>query len=97
YPSGRRRRITNDLGSYVGISASEDGRTLATGLDQLTAILSIADWRGGQDGNAVPVGVAHEGVYDGGFGLTWSSDDELVFTTHDTDGWNLYAMKPGGK
>jgi len=97
YPSGRRHRITNDLGSYVGISASADGQTLATALDQLTAGVWIADWRAGEAGNPVPVGTVHEGVYDGGFGLTWSSDGELVLTTNDTEGWNLYTLKPDGE
>lgn len=70
---GRARRVTNDLNSYVGFSASADaGRLLAVVADRVSNI-----WIAPLDGGAARQVTAAK--YDGYWGLSWMADGRLLY------------------
>lgn len=87
YPSGERRRITNDLNGYVGVSLSADGRMLATvqGTTEakiwiVPAVSERSESKRPPDGGEakeVPIAAGRAVATNG---LAWTPDGRLVFT-----------------
>jgi Tol biopolymer transport system component len=77
YPGGERRRITNDLNNYTGISLTDDGRSIATVQAENLGDLWIAP--AADPTKATQLTNARERA-DGFFGLVWTPDDRLVFS-----------------
>jgi len=75
YPSGERRRITNDLASYAGVSLAADGSVLAT----VQAAKQARIWVGpagrgeGKEMRTAP------GRTAGVLGVSWTPEGRLVF------------------
>ena len=72
--SGERRRITNDLSLFSGVSVSRDGSVLATVQQAITSQLSFIE-------NGVVRDLTSGRAHDGGVDLAWTADGRLVFTT----------------
>jgi len=76
YPSGERRRITNDLNNYTGVSLSADAALLATVQSSTQAKIWIVPAGGGE---AREIG-AGPGRATGADGVSWTPDGRIVFT-----------------
>ncbi len=76
YPSGERRRITNDMSGFAGVSLSADGTLLATVQSSRQAKIWIAPPGGGA---AREIGEG-PGRAMGTRGVSWTPDGRIVFT-----------------
>jgi Tol biopolymer transport system component len=98
FPSGERARVTNDLNSYIGLSLSSDGRTMATVQTETTGNVYIADGPG-KEPRRVTSGA---GRADGAPGIAWLPDGRLVYSSTasgmpqlwicDADGGNAHQL-----
>jgi serine/threonine protein kinase len=89
YSSGELRTVTNDTNSYIALSASADGRTVATVQNERSGHIEIDSATGSGDGTTVP-GIAPQS-YIGPF--QWVSDTELLIS----EGPNLARISIDGK
>ncbi len=87
YPSGRARRISNDLSDYSNVSFSSDGRTIVS--VQYNIVGQV--WVGPADApdNAKQVSSGRE---DGAWGLAWTPADQIVYTALDSGRWDLFLV-----
>ncbi|HEY6119559.1 MAG TPA: protein kinase [Pyrinomonadaceae bacterium] len=87
YPGGQSRRITNDLSSYVGLSQSEDAKTLVTVKTERVLNVWVTPSVDASRARMVAPGSAESG-------LTWSTTNWIVFTSNvsgSTDVWLINA------
>ena len=92
HPSGRVRRITNDLNSYVGASLTEDGQILATVQRETRSALWTVNVTGEK---SPPVAVpTTTGSDNGSNGVAWLPDGQIVYSTGD-DHLYTVAATPG--
>ena len=91
YPSGKARRISNDLSDYSNVSFSSDGRTIVS--VQYNNVGQV--WVGPADApdNAKQVSSGRE---DGVWGLAWTPDDQIVYTALDSGRWDLFLADADG-
>jgi Tol biopolymer transport system component len=97
YPSGRTRRITNDLDSHTGVSLSADGKLLVTSVRRTSLHIFSAPWNGSELGDAVQFTSRQNGISEAGGGLKWATPNTIVASTPDADGWNLQLIGADGK
>jgi serine/threonine protein kinase len=91
YPSGKARRISNDLSDYANVSFSSDGRTIVS--VQYNVVGQV--WAGPADApdNAKQVSSGRE---DGVWGLAWTPGDQIVYTALDSGRWDLFLVDADG-
>ncbi len=91
YPDGEEQRITNDLNNYKDISMADDGRTLVA---QITGgITHLWLTEKGNPERAVPMAFSTRGWYQG---LSWTPDNELVYTSDENGMKQICKMKADG-
>ncbi|HEY0703698.1 MAG TPA: protein kinase [Candidatus Acidoferrales bacterium] len=91
YPAGEKRRITNDLNFYQGISITADGSTLAT--VQVTWTGSL--WRANFGSSALspPTQVTSGiGRADGIGGVAWPTADRLLYEYYNSGSVRLASV-----
>lgn len=88
YSGGPARRVTNDLANYSDISVTADGKTLLTVQGDWTSSLWIAP-----NGDSAKARRINSGKYDGGMGVAWTPDGQIVHATRD---WDIYIAKGDG-
>ena len=93
YPSGARRRVTNDLNNYVGASISEDGRTIAT--VQAENVSNLWILAGNELSNARQI-TSGRGRGDGQRGLGWTPDGRLVFGSAASGRLEIWIVNADG-
>jgi Tol biopolymer transport system component len=93
HPSGDRRRITNDLNNYSGVSMSRDGSTLATVQVETTSTIWVVDGAG--SGKATQVTSGPNRI-DGSSGLSWTADGRIVFSSTATGRLQVWIMNGDG-
>ena len=87
---GSARQITNDLSDYVGISVTNDTKSVVTIQRQVLSNLSMAPK--GQTTKLAPV-TSGAGRY---FDITWSPDDKIIYASDASGSANIYQMEPDG-
>jgi Tol biopolymer transport system component/DNA-binding winged helix-turn-helix (wHTH) protein len=93
YPSGEAHQITNDLSNYVGVTVTHDSQNLLTVRKERTsAIWLVAK---GPSGGALPITFA-ESRADGLFGLCWTPDGKIVYSSRADGTSELWVMKADG-
>jgi Tol biopolymer transport system component len=92
YPSERRTRVTNDLNTYSGVHVTTDGRTVAT--IQWAALSQI--WITNRDLPRSAQQITTRTSVDGGYGLTWTPDDRVVFVSTRSGRLTLWIMNADG-
>lgn len=92
-PSGEVRRITNDLNSYDGISLARDGASFVTVQTQESASLETGS---GNDPGRLRAISSSSGNNDGRFGLDWSGDGRLVYSSEQGGQLQIWAMGADG-
>ena len=93
YPSGEVQNVTNDLNEYKNVTASADGKTLATIQVQGSSAIYLGTtptkWPG--DISIGTAGVT-TGQDEGGF-LQWGTDGKIYFSDND---FHAFRMNPDG-
>jgi Tol biopolymer transport system component len=92
FPSGERRRVTNDLDSYTGVSLSADGSVLATVQTAKQAGLWVVQ-AGGVESRQMG---GAPGRTVGALGVAWTPDGRLVFTSDAGGASQLWIARPDG-
>ena len=103
YPSGAVHRITNDRSQY-GESWHSDGGVTISLADSSEALLAVEHrqvnniWIAAADNlrDQRQITFGSFGKYDGLWGLDWTPDGKLVFTTSDTESQFIAQMNPDG-
>lgn len=90
YPDGAARRITNDLNSYVALSLSDNSARLVTVQSDRLSTIWIA-----LKGDASQALQATSGVSQH-YGLAWTSEGRLVFSSVASGNPDIWSMKPDG-
>jgi eukaryotic-like serine/threonine-protein kinase len=75
YPTGERRRITNDASNYLSVSIAADGRSLITVQNETTSNVWVAPADDLAGGRQITTGRGQSGVS----GIAWAPDGRLVF------------------
>ena len=91
YPSGDVSRITNDLNTYVGVSVSSDGKTIATIQAENTSHIWVAP-----DGDLTRGKEVSRGRTDGQAGLAWTPDGRIVFSGALSGRQQIFVMNADG-
>ena len=94
WPGGERRRVTNDLNTYIGVSVSGDGASIATVQVEASANIWVVDLNG-PAGNATQI-TRGRGRNDGNGGGAWLPDGRIVFTSTATGRQELWIMDADG-
>lgn len=90
YPGGDVRRITNDIGEYHALSISRDSAVIAATASMRSARVSVA----GPDGRAVaPVASGRD---EGFYGVAWTPDGHIVYTSTAGGSRDLWVMNRDG-
>ncbi len=91
YPSGKMRRVSNDLSDYSDVSVSSDGQTIVS--VQYNNIGQIWVGPANAPDNAKQVS---SGRQDGVWGVAWTQNDGIVYTALDSERWNLFLTDSDG-
>ena len=91
FPDGKARQVTNDLGTYSGLSVADNGHTFVSVRNELRARIYVVPDGDVTRAQAITAGA---GTDDGVQGLAWTPDDRLVYTSSsggDNDIWIMNA------
>ena len=94
YPSGERRRVTNDLTSYSAVSLSADASSLATVQTEAVSNLFVAN--ADDLSTLVPI-TRGRGRADGINGLEWTPDGQIVFISTASGAPQIWITDPEGR
>jgi serine/threonine protein kinase len=90
---GTVTRLTNDLISYSGVSASIASASIVTVQGDKSSILSAGDPRKPDSFKPVTAGL---GRYDGQRGLTWMADGKLLYSSAASGQFHLWESEADG-
>src|SRR5215475_16147994 len=91
YPVGQVLRITNDLGEYLSVSISSDGRTIAAVQRNSLSNVWVGDSKAFDQAKQVSSGRS-----DGNLGLSWTPDERIVYTANPEKNIALFIMDADG-
>jgi Tol biopolymer transport system component/predicted Ser/Thr protein kinase len=94
YPSGQRRRITNDLNSYASVSLSADGASMATVQTEAVSNLWVSNTA--DPGSAVQI-TRGRGRGDGLGGMDWTPDGRIVYLSTASGHPQIWISDPEGR
>ena len=92
YPGGEVRRVTNDLSSYVGLSLTADGQTLASVQGERLVNIWAAP---GADADRARRVTTEAGRDEGLGGLAWTPDGRVVYAARAGDGSRHLGRRRG--
>jgi Tol biopolymer transport system component len=93
FPGGERRRVTNDLNAYIGVSIAADGRSVATVQAENNSSIWVVPTTEPATAAEVTTG---RGRADGLSGLTWTPDGRIVFGSSASGRQELWIMNADG-
>jgi eukaryotic-like serine/threonine-protein kinase len=93
YPSGRARRLTNDLTSYSGLGVAPDGLSfVAIRNERRSAIWTMPL---GDPAKAAQI-TAEASADEGSWGVAWTPDGRVVFSTEASGNPDIWIMQADG-
>jgi eukaryotic-like serine/threonine-protein kinase len=96
YPSGERRRITNDLGIYRAIGLAADGSKFST--VQASGLVNIWMAPDGDARKAYSLSTGNVGFYGtGGNSVSWTPDGRLAFVSNESGNVDIWIMDANGE
>jgi eukaryotic-like serine/threonine-protein kinase len=96
YPGAEARRITNDLNFYAGTSITVDGSALATLQATLTGNLYVAGFGSAASFSAPRQITSGINRADGIGGITWATNDKIIYTYYSSGALRLASAAPDG-
>jgi Tol biopolymer transport system component len=93
YPSGQRTRVTNDLNTYIGVSLSADGQSLATVQTETISSIYVPD---GPDKEPRRIPATKGRSADGINGIAWLPDGRVAYTSTGSGMPQLWICDPDG-
>ena len=91
YPGGEIRQITSGLDSYTGVSVSRDGQKLVSTAGTPEATLWLASPGDQSDPTQITTGAVER---DGGSGLAWTADDQIVYSSLASGNADIWSINP---
>jgi serine/threonine protein kinase len=91
YPSGKVRRVSNDLSDYLSVSVASDGQKLASAQRNMSGDLWVGPASAPDKAQQVTTG-----RLDGVNGLTFRPDDQLVYVGNHSQNWDLFSSNVDG-
>jgi eukaryotic-like serine/threonine-protein kinase len=92
YPTGKVRRVSNDLSDYLSVAISTDGQTLASAQRNMSGELWVGPANAPDKVHQVTTG-----RLDGNQGgLSFAPDDQLVYVGNHAQNWDLFMAGPDG-
>jgi serine/threonine protein kinase/WD40 repeat protein len=92
YPTGKVRRVSNDLSDYLSVAISTDGQMLASAQRNKSGELWV-----GPANAPDKVQQVTTGRLDGSQGgLTFAPDDRMVYVGNHAQNWDLFMAGPDG-
>ena len=91
YPSGKLRRVSNDLSDYLSVDVSSDGQTLASVQRNLSADLWVSAPNAPDKAQQVTTG-----HLDGQIGIVFTADDHMIYVANHSQNWDLFTSGPDG-
>jgi eukaryotic-like serine/threonine-protein kinase len=90
-PGGNERRVTNDLSDYRDLSIAADADILAVAQsDQLSGLWSF------ESAEADHARRITSGKYDGYYGLDWTPDNQIVYSSSTGGNHDIWQMDANG-
>lgn len=93
-PTGKWRRVTNDLSSYIKLLLTEDGKTLITFEDDISGNLWLLP-SGGDAKQAKQITFGRNLLTDVS-GLSWTPDGKIVYATNTSGRWEIWRVDADG-
>ena len=93
FPAGEVRRVTNDLNTYLGASLTADGSALVTVQTDRAPNIWVAP---GGDATRARQITTGSGKFEGFYGLSWTPDGRVVYSSMAGGGWDIWAMNADG-
>ena len=91
YPSGKVRRISNDLSDYYSVSVSANGRAVVAA--QQNPVSEIWVGLAKSPDNAKQIS---SGRLDGSHGIAWTPDDRIVYVANHSNNFGLFIVDADG-
>jgi len=96
YPSGERRRITNDLSAYRAIGLTTDGEKLIT--VQAAGLINLWLVPGDRAADAISLSTGNIGFYaSAGNNVSWTPNGQIAFVSNEAGNADLWLTDPDGK
>jgi Tol biopolymer transport system component len=107
YPAGEARQITNDLNDYSSVSVTADAASIVTIQREITSSI----WVGPMNGSALSAPAPNSfpverdpqrqitsggGKHEGYYGVAWTPDGRITYTSVASGSYDLWSMKPDG-
>ena len=92
YPEGKARRVSNDLSEYYSASLSADGSVIASVQTNRSSSVYVAPTDAPAHARQIT-----SGRLDGQIGLTWTSDNRIVYVADHSDNWDLFIVDADGQ
>jgi serine/threonine protein kinase/Tol biopolymer transport system component len=92
YPAGESTRITNDSNDYYGVSLSAKSASLVT--VQSTRLINT--WVAPTEDFSRLIRIASASAVSRSYGLAWTPDNRLIYSTMGGDRLDLWSMKSDG-
>jgi len=92
YPRGEVRPVSNDLSTYLSVSVTADGRTIAA----VQRNDSSGIWVGPGDSPDKAKQVS-SGRMDGASGIAWTHDGRILHASNHAENWDLFVMDEDGR
>jgi len=93
FPAGEPHRVTNDLNTYVGASITRDGAALVTVQTDRVPNIWVAPSGDAARARQITTGA---GKFDGFYGLSWTPDGRIVYSSVAAGSWDLWVMNADG-
>ncbi len=95
YPSGERRRITNDLSTYRAIGLTADGERFST--IQADGLINLWVAPDGDAARAIRLPTGNIGFYSSsGNNVSWTSDGRIAFVSNEGGNADIWLTDPDG-
>ena len=96
YPSGERRRITNDLTAYRAIGLTADGEKMTT--VQAAGLINLWLVPGNRAADAVSLSTGNIGFYaSAGNNVSWTPNGQIAFVSNEAGNADIWLTEPDGK
>ncbi len=91
YPGGAVRRVSNDLSEYSSVAISGDGRTIASVQTNIASNLWVAASNAPDTVKQITFG-----RLEGMGGLTFTTDNRIVYTGNPSANWDVFMVDADG-